>query len=151
MPSVTEGRRVAAADLTTAFRAVDVPSTRRHAAADDRATEVLPRQHACVLGRTLTAWGLPVGENTCSGLPAVVTTAPPAGKTAFLRAYIRHRSVNYEKKATTRLQSTAPTGFHDAIAALLQEQTGETATPDKRGVTVSAAAMRTLALAEESA
>lgn len=149
VPSVAAGRRVSLAAIEDVFRDVGVPPTRRHEAGESRATEVLPATHGSVLGRTLTAWGCPVGGRaTVESLPRIVDYAGEAGQTAFLDAYIRHRGVNYPNKATSRLHGNQPLAFHQAIAALITQVTGEHASAGDRGVTVSAAAMRALDLAE---
>ena len=56
--------------------------------------------------------------------------------------------MTYDDKATSRLQGEQPESFHRAIAELISAATGESASYDARGVTVSAAAMRALGLAE---
>lgn len=149
VPSITQARRVEPEALETAVRAVGVRPTRRHTTSDTRATEVLPAEKASILGRTLAAWGLPVGDDEPTSLPAIVTTAARPGQGAFLTAYIRHRSANYRNKATTNLQSDVPPEFHQAVAELIRDLTDEPATTSDCRVTVSASAMRALSLAEE--
>jgi len=149
VPSVAAGRRVSLDQIENAFRDVGVRPTRRHEASESRATEVLPATHGSVLGRTLAAWGCPVGGRvTVESLPQIIDHAGEVGRTAFLNAYVRHRAVNYPDKATSRLHGQQPLPFHQAIADLLEEVTGEHASAGDRGVTVSAAAMRALNLAE---
>ena len=149
VPSIAAGRRVSLDQIEDAFRAVGVPPTRRHEADSSRATELLPATHGSVLGRTLAAWGCPIGGRaTVESLPQIVDHAGEPGQAAFLDAYIRHRAVNYPDKATSRLHGQQPLNFHQAIAALITQVTGEHASAGNRGVTVSAAAMRALKLAE---
>lgn len=149
VPSVAVGRRVSADDIEAVFRDVGVPPTRRHENLESRATEVLPATHGSVLGRTLAAWGCPVGGRaTVETLPAIVDHAGETGQAAFLDTYIRHRAVNYPNKATSRLHGKQPLAFHQAIADLITQVTAEHASAGDRGVTVSAAAMRALKLSE---
>jgi hypothetical protein len=149
VPSVAVGRRVSLDQIEGAFRDVGVRPTRRHEADKSRATEVLPATHGSVLGRTLAAWGCPIGGRaTVESLPQIIDHAGEAGQKAFLDAYIQHRGVNYPNKATSRLHGNQPLAFHQAIAALITQVTGEHASAGDRGVTVSAAAMRALDLAE---
>ena len=149
VPSVAAGRRVSPDKIAAAFRAVGVRPTRRHEEQGSRATEVLPATHASVLGRTLAAWECPVGGRaTIETLPAIVAQASEADKTAFLEAYVRHRAVEYSDKATSRLHGQQPPAFHQAIAELIAEVTGEHAHAGDNAVTVSAAAMRALNLTE---
>jgi hypothetical protein len=149
VPNVSEGRRVSVSAIQNAFRSVGVQSGRRHAEDKTRATEVIPTEHASILGRTLVAWGCPVGSRSnMTSVPEILDAVASRGRVAFLEAYILHRAVNYEQKATSRLQGQQPAGFHQAIAELIQTVTGEAASYDSRGVTVSAAAMRALELDE---
>ena len=149
VPSVAVGRRVTAEAIGAAFDAVGVRPARRHNESSSRATEVLPATHASVLGRTLAAWGCPVGgRTTVETLPAIVTEAGNAGTTAFLKAYVRHRAVEYPDKATSSLRGQQPAAFHRTIAELIEEVTGEHAHAGDNAVTVSAAAMQTLNLTE---
>jgi hypothetical protein len=147
VPSVAAGRRVSPDGIAAAFRAVGVRPTRRHVEQESRATEVLPAAHGSVLGRTLAAWGCPVGGRaTVETLPAIVEQAGNAGERAFIEAYVRHRAVEYSDKATTRLHGQQPAAFHQAIAELIEEVAGEHAHAGENAVTVSADAMRALNL-----
>ena len=149
VPSISEGRRVSTSEITRAFRQVGVQSELRHEDSDNRATEVVPTEYGSILGRTLTAWGCPVGgRSEIQSLPELIDVVDDSGLEAFLKAYTLHRAVNYVEKATTRLQGEQPEGFHAAVAELIEQVTGETATYGSRGVTVSASAMRALGLDE---
>lgn len=149
VPSVAAGRRVSVAEIETAFRDVGVRPTRRHEDLESRATEVLPATHGSVLGRTLAAWGCPVGGRaTITTLPAIVEYGGAASRAAFLDAYVRHRAVNYPDKATSRLHGQQQPAFHQTIADLIEQVTGEHAHAGTSAVTVSAAAMRALNLTE---
>jgi len=149
VPSISEGRRVSTSEITRAFRQVGVQSELRHEDSDSRATEVVPTEYGSILGRTLAAWGCPVGgRSEIQSLPELLDHMDDSALEAFLKAYVLHRAVNYEGKATTRLHGDQPEGFHRAIAELIEDVTGETATYGSRGVTVSAGAMRTLGLDE---
>jgi hypothetical protein len=97
----------------------------------------------------MVAWGCPRGDRSeVTSLPCILDKLDTAGQTAFLEAYILHRGVNYPQKATSRLQGNQPQAFHRAIAELIESVTGEHVQADKRGATVSAAAMRELGLDE---
>lgn len=149
VPSVSVGRRVPVDDIEAVFRDVGVRPTRRHENIESRATEVLPATHGSVLGRTLAAWGCPVGGRaTVETLPVIVDHAGKDGHLAFLDAYVRHRAVDYSNKATSRLHGQQPAAFHQAIADLIQRVTGEHASAGETAVTVSADAMRALDLVE---
>jgi len=149
VPSIAAGRRVSLDEISDAFRDVGVRPTRRHEDLESRATEVLPAIHGSILGRTLAVWGCPVGgRSTVETLPAIVDHGGAASRAAFLDAYVRHRAVNYPNKATSRLHGKQPLAFHQAIVDLIEEVTDEHASAGSSGVTISAAAMRALNLAE---
>jgi len=149
VPSVSEGRRVSLPEIERVFEGVGVRTARRHEDVDERATEVVPTTHASILGRTLAVWGCPVGgRSEVQSLPALLEHVDTSGRDAFLEAYVKHRAVNYDDKATSRLHGKQPEPFHRAIAELIETMTGEPASYDARGVTVSAAAMRALELDE---
>ena len=149
VPSVAAGRRVSLDEIEDVFRDVSVRPTRRNEDLESRATEILPATHGSVLGRTLAAWGCPVGGRAAvETIPAIVDYAGAAGQEAFVDAYVRHRAVNYQHKATSRLHGQQPVTFHQAIADLIEQVTGEHASAGDRGVTVSANAMRSLRLDE---
>lgn len=149
VPSICEGRRVSTIEIERAFQAVGVRPTRRHEQSDNRATEVYPAEHASVLGRTLSAWGCPVGgRNDIRSPPKLIVTLGDAGRKMFLESYVSHRAVTFDSKATCRLQGEQPESFHEAIAKLIMKSTGESVSYGSRGVTVSAAAMQALEFAE---
>ena len=88
------------------------------------------------------------GRATVETLPAIVDHAGAAGQAGFLDAYVRHRTVDYPNKATSRLHEQQPIAFHQAIADLIEQVPNERASAGDRGVTVSAATMRALNLVE---
>ncbi len=149
VPSVCEGRRVTTSDIDRAFREVGVQSDIRHEASENRATEVIPAEHASILGRTLAAWGVPVGEARPAELPVLLESVDTSSREAFLKAYIRHRGTNLPEKATTTCRAAYPRGFQSAFAEAVSEATGERASAGSDAVTVSAAAMRNLGLVEK--
>lgn len=149
VPSISEGWRVSTSEIKRAFRQVGVQSELRHEDPGSRATEVVPAECGSILGRTLAAWRCPVGgRSEIQSLPELLDHLDNSALEAFIKAYVLHRAVNYEGKATTRLHGDQPEGFHREIAELIEDVTGGTATYGSRGVTVSAGAMRTLGLDE---
>jgi len=149
VPSICEGRRVTVADIEQVFETVGVHADRRHETSDTRSTEVLPAEHASVLGRTLVAWGCPQGgRDKLESLPVLLDYVDTKGHAAFVKAYVLHRAVNYPDKATSRLHGQQSESFHRSVVELIRAVTGADASYDARGVTVSATAMRALGLAE---
>jgi len=147
--AVAEGRRASLADIEAAFRSVGVRTTRRHSETSNRATEVIPADDASILGRTLVAWGLPLGQTKPTELPELLDHVDDEARRRFVTAYILHRGTNAPDKATSQCLAEYPLAFQRALAELLEELTGERATAGEGSVTVSAAAMRELGVAEE--
>jgi hypothetical protein len=89
--------------------------------------------------------GVPHGSKTTqSELPHVLDELPDELRRTFLITLFAHRAVEYEDKSTTRLMADRPLSFHEQLADLIRDVTGESVTVDKRGVTVSANAVRAL-------
>jgi hypothetical protein len=147
-PAVTEARRVLHTDISKVFRSVGVQTTQRNTDSEHRSTEVIPADDASVLGRTLVAWGVPVGETNPTGLPELLKHVDSTGQERFVRAYILHRGTNLPEKATSTCRAEYPKSFHTAFAELAREITGEKVTAGENAVTVSAGAMRKLGIAE---
>lgn len=149
VPAVSVGRQVTQSLIKDAFDAVEVQTTTRHTDSDRRATEVVAREDATVLGRCLSCMGVPQGTKTdVESLPSVLQQVPGEIQQAYAQVVVLHRGINYDDKDTTRVMSERPAEYHDAVANLIRTVTGESATSDERGVTVSAAAARTLDVTE---
>lgn len=61
---------------------------------DSRATEAVPAEHASIFGRTLVAWGAPVGakhERRMLSLPRYLWNAPESVRLDFARTYLLNR------------------------------------------------------------
>jgi hypothetical protein len=145
VPAVTVSRQLDADQLQTDIETLGVKTATRHAESDSRATEVVPRTDGSVLGRCLVCMGVPQGTKTTqSELPHVLDELPDELCRAFLIRLFAHRAVEYEDKSTTRLMADRPLSFHEQLADLIRDVTGESVTVDKRGVTVSANAVRAL-------
>jgi len=149
VPAVAEGRRASLSDIESAFRSVGVRATRRHSETSNRATAVIPADNASILGRTPVAWGVPLGQTKPTELPELLDHVDDEARRRFVTAYILHRGTNAPDKATSQCLAEYPLGFQRAIAELIEELTGERATASEGAVTVSAAAMRELGVAEE--
>lgn len=149
IPAISEGRRVSLGDIKTVFESVGVRTTRRNADSENRSTEVIPADNASILGRTLVAWGVPLGETKPTELPELLKHVDTIGRENFVRSYILHRGTNLQQKATSTCKAEYPRSFHTAFAELACEVTGENVTAGENAVTVSAAAMRKLGIAEK--
>jgi hypothetical protein len=148
VPAISEGRRVSCTDISTVFESVGVQTTCRNTNSESRSVEVIPADNASILGRTLVAWGLPIGETKPTELPELLKHVDSTAHEKFVRAYILHRGTNLPQKATSTCQSEYPKSFHTAFAELAREVTGERITASENVVTISAAAMRDLSIDE---
>jgi hypothetical protein len=115
---------------------------------DTRADELLPREHATVLGRTLAVLGCPTGsktERTVRTIPALVD-ATPTTRARFVEVYVRSRTTGRKDSATHVLQEDRPEGYRRALAELIADVTGEAVRPSNDVIIVSAEASRALGL-----
>lgn len=120
-----------------------------HSESEHQTTEIRPKKHSSILGRSLAVAGAPVGKKHDSvvDLPAYLNGAPLSVRAEFAEWYIRERGIQFENKATRRIQVDRPAGFYRQIKELVEDVTGESVTQSETGLTISAAAVRTLDLA----
>lgn len=150
VPAVSCGSRASVEWIEQAFQAVGVATSTRNADSDSRATEVVPTEDSSVLGRCLSCLGVPRGsKRELDALPSAFEFVPSEARRAIAVIIVRHRGVEYDDKATTRVMSERPRAYHDSLAVFIRDATGERAVADDRGVTVSADAMRQLGLAHD--
>ena len=151
VPALTPGQRVPLSTLHDVFTRVGVASRTRHTDATGRATEVLPTAAASVLGRCLVAMGAPQGDKTTlEQLPPVVREIPASVQRAFVRVYIAHRGYVHDAKATTQFLEARSNAYRRELVALIRSVVAAPVTYEDGLLTVSAAAMRELDLADET-
>ena len=143
--AVTPGQRVDSDEIRDAFERVGVETTLRHAESSNRATEIVPRTDASVLGRCLVAMGAPQGAKTAlDAIPPVVWAVPPDVRDAFTTIYVRHRALSSDRKATLWIQEQRPRSYLDDLQQLVSASTEQPVTVSDRAVTISADAARAL-------
>jgi len=140
--------RVTVADLETAFARGGTDTAVRRADETDRVTEVVPRSDASVLGRCLTCMGVPRGvtKHAIDGVPHVVHELSDELQREFIQIFLRHQMVEYDEKDTRRVMTERSQMYFTELAQLIRDVSGEHVAVDNSGVTVSAAAMRSLDL-----
>lgn len=93
-----------------------------------RATEAVPADHASILGRTLVAWGAPIGPKNAAAdlsLPEWLADAPEAVRLDFARTYVLNRATARADRPDLPIQITeqrAP-GYRRALVRLFQHLT----------------------------
>jgi hypothetical protein len=139
---------VTVADLETAFARGGTDTAVRRADETDRVTEVVPRSDASVLGRCLTCMGVPRGvtKHAIDGVPHVVHELSDELQREFIQIFLRHQMVEYDEKDTRRVMTERSQMYFTELAQLIRDVSGEHVAVDNSGVTVSAAAMRSLDL-----
>jgi hypothetical protein len=146
-PRLTGGSRVGLEELQRAFTSVGVDSTIQHEDVEGRATEVVAANDGSVLGRCLVAMGAVHGSKTdLKTFPGVIEDVPVDVRASFARIYARHRAVSYEQKDTTRITEDRPERYRNDLRDLFVDVTGEQVTVDDSGLTLSAAASRSLGI-----
>jgi hypothetical protein len=144
-PAVAPGRRVDLNEIRHAFERVGVETTTRNADADSRATEIVPKEDASVLGRCLVTMGAAHGDKTTlERLPPVVWEVPAPVRRSFAQIYVRHRGLNYEDKSTKRIQVNRPASFIQDLRRLLDDVVDGSVTVDDAGITIPADTVREL-------
>ncbi len=111
--------------------------------------EIKPAQHATKLGRALVVAGAPIGDKnaeTVRGLPEWIDDAPMVVKVNLALLFVRGRGSKREQRATRAIQTDRGPHYFEDVAQLIEDATGETATPSENGVTISASAVRELGL-----
>lgn len=149
VPSWSPDDDVASETIETALETIGVGSTHVTRNADNQADEVKPATHASILGRALVVAGAPVGHKTADSVrevPEWLDDAPMSVRASFVELLVRDRGVEQPKKATRRIQTDRARGYFEAIAELVEDVTGESATASDVGVTISADAVRALGL-----
>ncbi|WP_252698283.1 hypothetical protein [Natronosalvus vescus] len=111
-----------------------------------RATEARPSAHGTVLGRVLVTLGAPLGPKAEQRLelPGYLDGAPDDVKRLFVVCYLENRAREFETKATLQVHENRNRSYHEQMASLIADVTGERVTAEDRGFTISAAAAREL-------
>ncbi|MCH7659163.1 MAG: hypothetical protein IH933_00800 [Euryarchaeota archaeon] len=112
-----------------------------------RAAEYRPARDASVLGRVLFLLGAPIGTKNVDAritLPDYLNGAPESIRREFVEVYLRNRGQRYEEKATIHFREDRSTDYLAALAALIEDVSGESVTVSDRNVIVSADAARAL-------
>ncbi|POG55519.1 hypothetical protein [Haloferax marisrubri] len=118
-----------------------------HTDDERRATELVPRRDAAVLGRVLTAAGAPVGPKAqleALSLPTYLDDAPLSIQVDFVEIYVDSRGTELDGKATTPLLEQRNEAFRRDLAALVSRVTDEPVSVGANGVYLSATAARRL-------
>jgi hypothetical protein len=92
--------------------------------------------------------GVPRGvtKHAIDGVPHVVHELSDELQREFIQIILRHRMVEYDEKDTRRVMTERSQMYFTELAQLIRDVSGEHVAVDNSGVTVSAAAMRSLDL-----
>jgi len=131
------------------FDALDVAGVEYETIRDkeqSRATEARPTSDGTVLGRVLATLGAPIGPKTDARLelPDYLEGAPDEVKRLFVVCYLENRASEFDNKATLQVHEDRNRSYHEQLADLIRDVTGEQVTVEARGFTISAAAAREL-------
>lgn len=112
--------------------------------------EIRPAEHGTRLGRALVVAGASIGDKNAEsvrGLPGWVADAPADVRESLAVLLVRGRGIVYEDKATRRIQTDRGSQYFHDVVELIEDVTGERATIEANGVTISADAVRALGMA----
>ncbi|MCL9812563.1 hypothetical protein [Natranaeroarchaeum aerophilus] len=113
----------------------------------DRATEIVPTEHASILGRALSVLGAPIGDKNDHAeisLPEYLDDAPDEIRAEFVDVYLRNRAQSHDDKGTLTLREERADRYLQELAALVEDVAGEQVTVSDKNVILSAAAANAL-------
>ncbi|WP_416840407.1 hypothetical protein [Haloferax sp. DFSO52] len=111
----------------------------------NRPVELTPDSDRMLLGRVLTAIGVPLGSKTSGSvraLPSYLDNAQPSVRNDFVEIYLANRGVEFDGKDTVRIIEDRETQYRVQLANLLQEVIGKPVWVTEQGITISADAAR---------
>ena len=128
---------------TGAIETLGLDWRRDRADEPSRATEIIPTDHASVLGRALSVLGAPVGpknDRTDLSLPEYLDDAPDGIRAEFVDVYLRNRAQSHENKNILTLREERSDRYLQELAALVEDTAGEPVTVSDKNVILSTAA-----------
>jgi hypothetical protein len=147
-PRASAGWRVTLDELHDAFAAVGVDSETVTTDDPERPPQVRPMKDGSVLGRVLFVLGVPAGREDVrrTRLPPILNDIDIQTQARFCEVFVRQRGLDshYESFEPTRVLVDRSDRFKREFAALVEDVTGESATPYSRGVEVSLESMLAL-------
>lgn len=144
-PSWTPSTDIGRTELTNALEAAAIPY-RTQSEREGRSAELKPQTDGSVLGRVLATAGAPTGSKTADDVtfPSWVEDAPDDLRRRIARLFVCERGINYPEKDTRRIQTDRSQGYYRRLTDLIADVTGESVTVSDAGITISAAAVRSL-------
>ncbi len=123
----------------------------QHVENDAGPDQIRPLNGASYLGRALSVIGAPVGhknEESVRQLPDWVDDAPDDAREAFVLLLVRGRGYDTDRRDTRFIKTRRGRKYFFDVADLIEDVAGEEANVTEQGVTVSAAAVRALEMAD---
>ena len=133
--------------ITDTLDAVGIEHRNQRENEQGRATEVIPTEHASVLGRALVVLGAPQGpkaEQPDLTLPEYLDDAPVRVRREFVDVYLRNRIARQDDRLAIRFREHRPQRYLDELAALIESVAGERVTVTEENIYLSTAATESL-------
>ncbi|MCL9812578.1 hypothetical protein [Natranaeroarchaeum aerophilus] len=128
--------------VTDALETLGLDWRRERADESDRATEIVPTDHASVLGRALVVLGAPQGEKSdqsAFSLPEYLDNAPDEIRAEFVDVYIRNRYTDHDR-LVMGFREQRSKAYLQELASLIEDVAGESVTVSEKNIYLSAEA-----------
>ena len=128
--------------VTDALDTLGLDWRRERADESDRATEIVPTDHASVLGRALVVLGAPQGEKSEQSkfsLPEYLDDAPDEIRAEFVDVYVRNRYTDHDRQVMGFREDRSE-AYLRKLASLIEDVAGESVTVSEKNIYLSAAA-----------
>jgi len=115
---------------------------RERADESDRATEIVPTDHASVLGRALVVLGAPQGEKSEQSkfsLPEYLDDASDEIRAEFVDVYVQNRYTDHDRQVMGFREERSEAYLRE-LASLIEDVAGESVTVSEKNIYLSAEA-----------
>ncbi|MFC7114290.1 hypothetical protein ACFQH2_03995 [Natronoarchaeum sp. GCM10025703] len=129
--------------VTDALDTLDIDWRRERADESDRATEIVPTDHASVLGRALVVLGAPQGEKSdqsAFSLPEYLDDVSDELRYEFVDVYIRNRQTPQGERFVMGFREERSEAYLQELANLIEDVAGESVTASEKNIYLSSEA-----------
>jgi hypothetical protein len=129
-------------DVTDALDTLELDWRRERENEPNRATEIVPTDHASVLGRALVVLGAPQGKKTDQSkfsLPEYLDDAPDELQREFVDVYIRNRYTDHDR-LVMGFREERSEAYLQELASLIEDVAGESVTVSEKNIYLSSEA-----------
>ncbi|MFC7115837.1 hypothetical protein ACFQH2_14000 [Natronoarchaeum sp. GCM10025703] len=129
--------------VTDALDTLGIDWRRERADESDRATEIVPTDHASVLGRALVVLGAPQGDKSDQSefsLPEYLDDVSDELRYEFVDVYIRNRQTPQGERFMMGFREERSEAYLQELANLIEDVAGEPVTVSEKNIYLSSEA-----------